>query len=236
MPGYVDSRRVDRATTLLSSWTPPPQQRCRVSQRPAVLPSADSLLTPSDVPILLGQGGIDSPRGFALLSLKFDSVGNPARVRVIETDLSGTTPDVVEQVVLSALRRQAPGEPWGVRLRIDFDSTMRYRVGRSEMCDAALVVPYGRSGNTGAAPVGAALDRQVDKKKITMHWSVVVGADGIVADARPGAEYVQSDMADAMTRRIRAERYFPARDDGIPVQSVVDVKRSLTFVLVVPSH
>lgn len=236
MPGYVDSRRVDRTTTLLSSWTPPPQQRCYVSQRPAVLPSADSLLTPSDVPILLEQGGIDSPRGFALLSLKFDSLGYPARVRVIETDLSGTTPDVVEQVVLSALRRQAPGVPWGVRLRIDFDSSIRYAVGRSEKCEAALVVPRVRNGNTGAAPVGAALDRQVDKKKITMHWSVLVGSDGIVADARPGPEYVESDMADAMTRQIRAERYYPARDDGIPVQAVVDVKRAITFVLVIPSH
>ena len=236
MPGYIDSRRVDRATTLLSSWTPPPQQRCLVSQHPSVLPSADSLLTPSDIPILLEQGGLDSPRGFALLSLKFDSLGSPARVRVIETDLTGTTPDVVERVVLSALRPQAPGAPWGVRLRINFDSSIRYAVGRSEKCDAALVVPYVRSGNTGAAPVGAALDRQVDKKKITMHWSVLVGADGLVADAKPGPEYVQSDVADAMTRQIRAERYFPARDDGVPVQSVVDVKRTLTFVLIVTSH
>lgn len=236
MPGYIDSRRVDRAAVLLSSWSPPPQQRCYVSQRPAVLPPIDSLITTSDIPILLEQGGLDSPRGFALLSLKFDTLGAAARVRVIETDMSGTASDVIEQAVLSAVRHQAPGEAVGLRVRIDFGPPIRYAVGRSEKCDAVLVEPYIPNGNTGAAPVGAALDRQVDKKKITMHWSVLVGADGIVADAIPGQAYVQSDLAEEMTRRIRAERYYAARDDGVPVQSVVDVKRSLTIVMVVLSH
>lgn len=232
-PGYSDARKIDRRKVLLTDWTPPPLQHCVVAERPSVLPPIDSLLAPSDVPILLEQGGLDSPAGYALLSIRFDSLGTATRVRVIETDMPGTSPDVVEQVFASAVRRQAPGEEWSVRVRVAFDSVPRYVVGRSEKCEAVLVESFIPSGYTRAAPVGAALDRQVEKRKITMHWTVVVGSDGTVIDAKPGSQYVDSDLAAAMTQRIRSERYYAALDDGIPVPSSLDVKRIITIVAVV---
>ncbi|HEX2780465.1 MAG TPA: energy transducer TonB, partial [Gemmatimonadaceae bacterium] len=231
--GWADERGIDRRAVLLSDWAPTPPQRCMIAQLPDRLPPADSLLATDAVPALLEQGGIAMARGSALLSLKFDSSGAPSRVKVIEGTIAEDVVPVLESVVLSALLPQRPGEAWGVRLRVELDSTPGYRVGRSEKClPTAIPTPRTSGRLTHAAPLGSALSRQVEKRTQSVRLGVTVDATGTVTDVR----LLNSDADDLakMARDIvKAQRYYPGRDDGIAVTMTIEQVQKVGIVAVV---
>ena len=238
-PGYQDERGIDRREVLLSDWKPTYPQQCAVAQYPTVLPSVDSIISTSDMPFLLKQGGIDMTRGSALLSLKWDSTGAIARAHVIEGDIPEDVAPVLEQVVLAALHSQLPGRAWGVRLRIDLDSVPRYRLGRSERC---LPVPVYKP-SAGAHTVGGAAQfssaaQVVDRQYVNITFNVLVGADGKVIDATPLGSSSVGDVE--MVRRARDlalnTEYLPGRDDGVPTPMTVQRHEQFGRVVVLDRH
>lgn len=234
--GWTDARSIDREAVLLSSWRPTAPQRCMVATTPAVLPPVDSLLATDAVPALLEQGGIAVTRGSALVSLKFDTTGAVARVRVIESTIPDDAVPILEQVVLSALQPQSAPQPWGVRLRIDLDSQPRFRVGRAEKCPPARIPTVGPAASTSAAPQGAAVaQRQVGKSRHSIRFAVTVDPTGHVAEAR-ALTNAGDDMAEYLRDLVLRDRYLPGLDDRVPVTMTVERVQKLTFVLVVPSQ
>ncbi|HEX8850574.1 MAG TPA: hypothetical protein VF761_13680 [Gemmatimonadaceae bacterium] len=234
-PGYGSERGIDRAAVLLSDWTPTRPQHCAVAKLPGVLPDVDSLIVRDVVPPMLEQGGIAALRGSALLSLKFDAAGAVTRVRVIETTLPASAVPVIEQIVLSALRPQPALGAAGVRLRIELDSVPRYRVGRAERCMPAYLPTTGPSATLRAAPPGRATQRQVDKRTQGIRFSITVGTDGRVLEARQ-LDHIGDSFSDIATQVISAARFVPGRDDGVVVPMTIERVQKVTVVAVMDTR
>jgi hypothetical protein len=244
------SDRSGRSAVLLSSWQPAAGQKCAIAKLPRDLPAAHQLVDTADLSVFLGQGGVLRYRGYALLSLKFDSAGAPTRVMAIETDLPDGAARAAELAVHTALRPQSgvaaePRAEWGVRLRIDVDSVANYRVGRSERCE-----PYrarGTAGRQGGGPPPGLNDGQtVAKGRQSVSLRLVIGADGRVLDgvllSQPGASLPgtwanveslshQRDFTEHLLRSLRSEKWQPGLDDRVPVAMPVVVTEQLTTVV-----
>lgn len=129
---------------LSSSWRPAPDQVCSLASTPTTLPQAEELLSSETVRGLLEQQAHDSAVGdpYAVLEVRFDSLGNRSRVRVIETNVG---PEGVERIAQSIVRQAPPsarsdGRAWGVLLRTqNRPEATEVRVGRMEYCACALL-------------------------------------------------------------------------------------------------
>ncbi|NUQ92420.1 MAG: hypothetical protein HOQ26_05820 [Gemmatimonadaceae bacterium] len=239
-PDYADERGIDRDKVLLSSWRPTTPQSCVVARYPETLPTAESLISTGDMPILLKQGGIEMSRGTALLSLKFDSTGHVARARVIEGTLAEDAGRVLEQVVLSAIQPQLPGREWGVRLLVDLDSVPRYRVGRAEHCAA---VPTPSRVETAAATehtvagvaAGTLPSRSISPvaaRTSTIKYLVAVDARGRVVEVKQvGVSSESAAFLDALQAHLARQVWLPELDDRIPVEAIVERSEQVRSVL-----
>lgn len=233
-PEYTDDRGIDRAAVLLSDWRPTVPQKCMVSTYPEKLPTPESLIATADMPILLRQGGIAMARGTALISLKFDSTGHVQRARVIEGTIADDVAPMLEQVVLSAIEPQVPGRDWGVRLLVELDSVPRYRVGRSEHCNAVLSptqaaaspLPAARVAGVVAVPAGGRpveTSIRPETRTISIRYLIALNARGEVVDVKQvGASSESASFLEAHREWIARQRWLPELDDRIPVETIVE--------------
>jgi hypothetical protein len=211
-PASLDKR--PREEVLLSDWKPTSAQKCTINAAPRVLPTVATLVDTGTLPIYLAQGGIGSATGSALLSIKFDSTGRPTRSRVIESTLDEQGSSVLRLAVATALQSQAPGENWGVRLRIDLGQSPTYRVGRSEMCAPA---PIGFLGDDGGLSRPGENDRVISKGSMDLRYNVLVSSDGSVLTATLLTPVTDLEMATVFQKAILSERWKPGLDDRVPV-------------------
>ena len=129
---------------LSSSWRPAPDQVCSLVSTPSTLPQAEELLSSEAARSLLEQQAQSSADGdpYAVLEVRFDSLGNRSRVRVLETNVG---PESVERIAQSIARQAPPsarsaGRAWGVLLRTqNRPDAAEVRVGRMEYCACALL-------------------------------------------------------------------------------------------------
>jgi hypothetical protein len=134
IPAHAQRRR----DPLLLSDKPAPRQGCTVSQRPSPLPAlatlADSAALSAAVEMFARRHPIADGKMFAVYSVAFTADGNVERVAPVDYWLpQGMEPDV-NALVRQSLKAQRPGAAWSVRVRFDADSTVTFRVGRSETC------------------------------------------------------------------------------------------------------
>lgn len=218
-----------REDVLLSNWKPPSGQKCTIAALPTVLPRVESLLDTITMPIYVAQGGIAGATGSALFSIKFDSTGTPKRAKVIETTLTEQASDILQMAVASAIQPQPPGDDWGVRVRIDVGPSVRYRIGRSEVCDP---VPIVRSHAPSAPPPpGDIGDRTVSKRVQEVRFNVLIGADGAVLAAKLVAPLDNPEVEELLQKGIMSEQWRPGLDDRIPVaMSAVRSTRMTTTI------
>jgi hypothetical protein len=227
-----DGPHADRESVVLSAWKPPAGQKCEVSNAPRVLPEPAALVDTADLSLYLEQSGATRQRGYVLISLKFDSVGAARRVRVLESDLPDTLAGQVNLAVLTVVRPQPAGAPFGVRLRIDFTPEPALRVGRSERCEPAQV--RSRSGYTHAAPPGASMmDEQISSRWYDMRWSVLVGSDGRVMDAELLTPIDDQELATGYRDYLLWQRWYPGLDDRVPTQMSTVVAERLKMTVLV---
>ena len=129
---------------LSSSWRPAPGQDCTLVSTPTTLPQAEELLSSEAVRSLLEQQAHGSADGdpYAVLEVRFDSLGNRSRVRVLETNMG---PEGVERIVQNIAGQAPPsahsaGRAWGVLLRTqNRPDAPEVRVGRMEYCACAVI-------------------------------------------------------------------------------------------------
>lgn len=212
-----------RSSVLLTQRPPPPGRACRVAPLPDTLPLAAAIV---DVPALVADlEGYRRARslapGYAIVSVAFDRNGWNARRSVIEHDLPPAVADSVQRLVFAHRRTVAPGEEWGVRLRIDLGAGVGLRVGRREECAARAHRLPGFTdvrdlgiGGSAAAFAGAAG---------TLWVRVLVDERGEVAAATLERTAVPSRTEGFLMNRLHMMTFDPALVDGAPVASWVRV-------------
>ena len=197
-----------REAVLLTAHDLAPNRRCRIVDAAVVLPNVSTVLDTTAMPEFLHQAGLEADTGYALFSVRFDSTGKPIRARLIEATLADSLDEAVQQAVASALIDRGAGEPLAVRLRVDLAPAPRYRLGKSEYCDAEEIVQHAASSpETVHRPVGAP-SRSVS----TLKFDVDVSATGQVVGV-----HGSSPIDDRMRTALFEERWKPALDDGLPV-------------------
>src|SRR5690606_40850592 len=86
-PGIVPQNRQERLELTLSDWTPQPDMRCVLQERPLELPDASALLDVDELQGDLDQmwEALDRPRGFVLMSVAYSGTGRPDDFHIVET-------------------------------------------------------------------------------------------------------------------------------------------------------
>lgn len=120
-----------RQALLLSSAPAPADRSCHIVREE--LPLADQLV--DSVAVTAELRGLDSSS--VLLSLKFDTLGVPQFVRIVEAD--GEHDERLAAVVERGLRRQAAADSW--RLRLVSGPHPAIQIGYSEACPPELMNP-----------------------------------------------------------------------------------------------
>jgi hypothetical protein len=136
-PGIVPQNRQERLELTLSDWTPQPDMRCVLQERPLELPAASALLDVEELQGDLDQmrEALDSPRGSILMSIGYSGTGRPDDFHIVETTLADTTlAQDIARLVDRRLYRLEAGEPFGVRLKLTLGEETSFDVGRREEC------------------------------------------------------------------------------------------------------
>ena len=222
-----------RESIVLTRWTPPSGQVCTIAASPAVLPSAGELV---DTAALVSQtvARAAGPDRHALFSLRFDEAGYATRVRLIEPQVGDSARGDLEAAVKAALRERPAGEPFGVRLRLDFDpaGTTRFRVGRSEHCAPARMKNR-RSGSTNARRPGGDPSVQITRGSVPVTWDVFVSETGQVIDVAPvGTTQLSSEAVGLLIDAMRKSSWYPGRDDGVPVAMRTTFKENIRMTTI----
>lgn len=212
-----------RETVLLTRWTPPEGQECTVSTVPATLPAPTEIV---DTAALAGAGlaAMNGATAFALFSLHFDSAGAADRVRMIEPELPEDDRMAMESKVRSALRPRGAGAPFGVRLRVDVlpSGATTIRTGRTERClpsripDPKNVVRTVTNTRTPVTTTGRSTGG--GSRRETVRWQLLIDEAGRVVDVvrLPGSQ-IPAEILESMEASLRASRWNPGLDDGVPV-------------------
>lgn len=220
--------REARAAMLLTE-TASPRQRCRVVDGDSPLPAVATVIDTAAMREFLHQTGVVSDTGHLLFSLRFDASGRVTRAWIIDASVADSQWTRVQQSVASALLPQPPGPARALRLRIDFKPEPSYRLGKSEYCEAERIVPQGAAGMR-------TLDRPGEKTLATavtvVKYEVDVSAAGDVLAVR-FASSVDVNLEQAVRAMAMRQRWKPALDDGLPIESTVKTSESLVTKTVI---
>jgi len=209
-----------RRALLLAENETAPGRHCRIVDANRPLPNVATVLDTAAIPEYLRQIGMAGDTGHAVLSLRYDSTGQPTRERMIEYTVPDSLAQSLRAVIASALLPRTAGVPLAARLRIDLGPTPRYRLGKSEYCEPEVIVTatpaqpvdvaiIGRSTH----PVGALQSARQYK------YTVQVSGAGEVLSVNFDSS-VPSNLVESFSAHIVHQRWKPALDDGIPVNGV----------------
>ncbi|CAN5620786.1 hypothetical protein BH23GEM6_BH23GEM6_03090 [soil metagenome] len=127
-----------RSVALLSEAPAPEGRKCRLQPLPEQPLSVDLLVDSAALAAAILPLHRAAGEGYLIFSMQVDRNGWNSRRAVIEHDLSATLADSVQSLLFTNLRHTEPGEPWGVRLRVDIKDPIRFRLGQQELCEARL--------------------------------------------------------------------------------------------------
>lgn len=210
-------RSVPPDPSLLTESRAARPRECRPVEVPAELPRPEHLVDTAalDAAVAeLREAGLPL-RGHLLLSMGYAPDGTNVRRAVIEHTLRPRAADSLQQLVF-AHRRALPRGPaeWGVRLRLDLDGQVRYRVGRREVCAPRVTDPLVLDGSTGT------MDRRPPTAGAYQTVWVRIHVDelGRVTDARVERGMVRRGPLELLLmNHVRSLSFEPAREDGRPV-------------------
>ena len=217
------------ASQALLSDQPHRLRNCRVSAVPAELPPVaqvvDSAALLADV--RQASQAARTRRGYALVSLRFDTTGVNVRRAVVESDVAKALADSVQKLVF-AHRREVEHRPeeWGVRLRLQLGDAPTARVGRWEVCSAVPRDPF-LERMAGGWDVRAETPF-IDPRNVV--WlRLRVDARGIVQDAQVERSLVPARALEwRLINYARSIAFMPATEDGYPVPSETSIALPLS--------
>jgi hypothetical protein len=197
-------------------------RNCAVTRVPLELPGADVLVDSATLSAALRDALVGPARGYALLSIGFDRNGYNVRRAVVEHDLSPARADTLQKLVFAHRREVEPGDPWGVRLRIDVDADrVAMRVGRQLWCDARPLRAVDALGTTDAmdawsvtrrAPAPTAANSSVI---LDLHVNEI----GRVTETRVVGGYMTTRQEHYILALLTDLNFSPATADGVPVSA-----------------
>jgi hypothetical protein len=116
-------------------WRPPEGQSCYTDAfQPRELPPVSAVLDSAAVVAELRT----RPPGSVLITLTFDSLGQPVRAQVIDRRMAAPAADSVRAVVTTHLRVPPVAEEWGARLLASTGDSAALTLGRRELCPPVL--------------------------------------------------------------------------------------------------
>jgi hypothetical protein len=196
-----------------------PRAECRVSAAPADLPSVGQVVDSAALFPAVADAwrAAGSPRGFVLLSLRFDTAGMNVRRVVLESEGGSALADSVQKLVFAHPRRAAssPTE-WGVRLRIDLGDVPTARVGRWEVCRP---VPRDPRLERMAGGWDVRSDIPFVSPNSLIWVRVLVDANGMVRNARIERSLIPPRATEQrLLNYALSIPFIPATEDGYPVE------------------
>jgi hypothetical protein len=225
-------RRGPDRSSLLTAQPGREGRVCRIAERPSALPPVGELVDSAALHPAIEQlrdtGGF-SP-GYVLLSMAYDRFGSNIRRVVIEHTVPQAVADSVQRLVFAHRKTSTAGEDWGVRLRIDLADSLRFRVGRRELCPPAprnwvVASSIGdvtgrREGFIPTGPGSSVVSGAEDKVWVRL----LIATEGNVVDARFGRGLPSRIWEDRLLNYVRTLDFKPALDDGIPVPGWIDLQ------------
>lgn len=208
-----------RSETLLTHTPSPPGRECRPAAAPDVLPAVDALVDSAMLGAdLLALAGPEGARGgYAVLSLEFDRNGWNSRRSVIEHTLVPAVADSLQRLVFARRREVTPGEPFGVRLRVELGDGPWFRVGRQEVCAARVL-------DSSELALGEGIWSARRAEPPLPGWNavrvrVLVDERGAIADAHVEHSPVSIRSEAPLLNLLHSLSFEPALVDGAPVSS-----------------
>ena len=206
-----------RRALLLTENETAPGRHCRIVDADRPLPNVATVLDTAAIPEYLRQIGMASDTGYAVLSLRYDSTGQATRERMIEYTVPDSLAQSLRTVIASALRPRPVGAPLAARLRIDLGPTPRYRLGKSEYCEAEVIVVPAPAAPVDVASVGRSTRPSGASGAAAQYkYTVEVSPAGDVLSVNFDST-VPSNLVDGFRAYALHQRWKPALDDGMPV-------------------
>jgi len=211
-----------RSVALLSAAPAPEGRQCRLQRLPDQPLSVDLLvdsaaLSADILPLHRSAGG-----GYVLFSMNYDRNGWNSRRVVIEHNLTEALADSLQLLLFTNLRQTEPGEPWGVRLRVDMEDPIRFRLGQQEFCEPRLrthsdLVRSASPFDVRASAAGSPTEQN------TAWLAVEIEASGTISDVRIQRSTRNIRNAAPLLNFGHSLSFDAALLDGIPVASVAIV-------------
>jgi hypothetical protein len=222
--GRARPEAFDRAE-LLSERTSPLGRSCRVAEFPATLPTTAELV---DEAALVAEtrelvGDRPSREGYVLFSMAYDRFGSNIRRTVIEHDISSSVADSIQKLVFAHRETldEAPRD-WGLRLRMEIGDSIRFRVGRQELCD-----PAPRDANLAYAmqhTYGSGFRMRGRVRENLVWMRLTVGPRGTVTSAEVERGTVGNTvLLQSLLEYVRSFFFYPALEDGMPTTGTISV-------------
>jgi hypothetical protein len=162
------------------------------------------------------RGGPGAAPGHVLFSLRFDEQGRILSIRAVESTLSAGPEESMNRATLGALRPQAPGQPWSVRLQVTTGDSSQVRIGRSEVCSAVLSGPIDiMVSRTVVSSSGAQPAAQPERA--TPHFLLLVDSAGRLIQITLKQSSGESDVDQQLESALRNKNFRPTLLDGAPI-------------------
>jgi hypothetical protein len=198
---------------------------CRAETHPAELPVPAEIVDTAALSAALRElrSSYQLPGGHVVLTMFYQADGLNIRRDLVEHSIPPMLADSVQKLVFAS-RSEVPeaAQEWGVRLVIDLDEHISYRVAHREYCPPRPLSPQLESQmrsffSTGVRYRGGARERDVVVRVGVLPSGIVGGARGI-RGADPGSQ-VERDLV----TYVRQFAFQPATLDGYPVVGEIDI-------------
>jgi hypothetical protein len=195
-------------------------RHCSIVDANVTLPAVGTVIDTAAMPEYLKQVQLAPDSGYALYSIRFDAAGKPVRARLIEATIPPSMIEPLQQALASSLLERGSMGPLAARLRIDFTPAPIYHIGKSEYCDPEAMprtdVRTETIRTTIAVPQGSTPPRSLPVARIK--YEVEISRAG-VPTAVNFLTGVDASIQQSMRENILRQRWKPALDDALPVES-----------------
>jgi hypothetical protein len=213
-----------RSAALLSDSPHPPGRDCRVLPPQREDARVDLVVDSAGLMRdLASLGARLPPDAYAIVSLQVDAHGWNARREIVEHRLTPAMVDTLQAMVFGRVRALEPGDPWGMRVRIDFGDPIRFRTGLQEFCAPRLLTAPEVVGRQAQFDVRSATAPITASPLNTVWLLVEVDTHGAVSGARVQRAPISIRNEAPLINFVHSLLFDPATLDGIPITSTTTV-------------
>jgi len=193
--------------------TTPKGRICGAAARPAVLPSAASLLDSMGLARTLR--GMGPAAGCSVQSIAFTDQGRVMWARIMETNLDSLQSRPMLAAVVGHLRPQLPVASWVLRVRTVIGESATIQLERSEICPA-MPQPGSIDIVTSRRVVSGESSREAPRFE-TPRFMVHIDSAGRMRELRLTQSSGELDIDRQFQAWLQSHRFYPSLVDGYAV-------------------